>query len=169
MALGAIFAAPAIVLTLGHAILGRSMSSLLAVLTAGLGFLLLARRYDLERIGPTRCNPGPRDHVLSARERLWSTATGFALLGLALGIHFLIGSDESLIAGCATLVSGKAALALIARGRFDESLSYAEKLKAVPDIERFSRVALAVDAFRKKDYAAAETWLKLTVESDLDR
>jgi tetratricopeptide (TPR) repeat protein len=60
-------------------------------------------------------------------------------------------------------------LALIAQGRFDESLPYAEKLKTVPDIERFSRVALAVDAFRKKDYAAAETWLKLAVESDLDR
>ncbi|WP_353642302.1 tetratricopeptide repeat protein [Mesorhizobium sp. WSM2239] len=60
-------------------------------------------------------------------------------------------------------------LALIAQGRFDESLPYAEKLKAVPDIERFSRVALAVDAFRKKDYAAAETMLKLAVESDLDR
>ena len=28
---------------------------------------------------------------------------------------------------------------------------------------------LAVDAFRKKDYAGAENWLKLTVESDLDR
>jgi tetratricopeptide (TPR) repeat protein len=60
-------------------------------------------------------------------------------------------------------------LSLIAQGRFDESLPYAEKLKTVPDIERFSRVALAVDAFRKKDYAAAETWLKLAVESDLDR
>jgi tetratricopeptide (TPR) repeat protein len=60
-------------------------------------------------------------------------------------------------------------LSLIAQGRFDESLPYAEKLKAVPDIERFSRVALAVDAFRKNDYAAAETWLKLAVESDLDR
>jgi tetratricopeptide (TPR) repeat protein len=60
-------------------------------------------------------------------------------------------------------------LSLIAQGRFDESLPYAEKLKAVPDIERFSRVALAVDAFRKKDYTAAETWLKLAVESDLDR
>ena len=60
-------------------------------------------------------------------------------------------------------------LSMIAQGRFDESLPYAEKLKTVPDIERFSRVALAVDAFRKKDYAAAETWLKLAVESDLDR
>ncbi|RUM97257.1 tetratricopeptide repeat protein [Pseudaminobacter arsenicus] len=60
-------------------------------------------------------------------------------------------------------------LALIAQGRFEESLPYAEKLKKVPDIERFSRVALAVEAFRKKDYAAAETLLKLSLESDLDR
>ena len=52
-------------------------------------------------------------------------------------------------------------LALISEGRFDEALPYAEKLKAVAEIERFSRLALAVDAFRKKDYRAAETWLKL--------
>jgi len=60
-------------------------------------------------------------------------------------------------------------LALIAQGRFDESLPYAEKLKTVPDVERFSRLALAVDAIRKKDYKASENLLKLTVESDLDR
>ncbi|MGB3391604.1 MAG: tetratricopeptide repeat protein [Pseudaminobacter sp.] len=60
-------------------------------------------------------------------------------------------------------------LALIAQGRFEESLPYAEKLKKVPDVERFSRVALAVEAFRKKDYPAAETLLKLSLESDLDR
>ncbi|MEP9370875.1 tetratricopeptide repeat protein [Mesorhizobium sp. KR1-2] len=60
-------------------------------------------------------------------------------------------------------------LALIAQGRFDESLPYAEKLKAVPDIERFSRLALAADAIRKGDYKSSENLLKLTVESDLDR
>lgn len=60
-------------------------------------------------------------------------------------------------------------LALIAQGRFDESLPYAEMLKTVPDVERFSRVALGVDAIRKKDYPAAETWLKLALQSDLDR
>src|SRR5690606_38285773 len=38
-----------------------------------------------------------------------------------------------------------------------------------PDIERFSRLALAADAFRKKDYSKAEHWLKLSLESDLDR
>ena len=59
-------------------------------------------------------------------------------------------------------------LALISEGRFDEALPYAEKLKTVPEIERLSRLALAVDAFRKKDYKTAETLLTLAVESDLD-
>jgi tetratricopeptide (TPR) repeat protein len=39
----------------------------------------------------------------------------------------------------------------------------------VPDVERFSRLALAVDSFRKKDYRKAQHWLKLALESDLDR
>ncbi len=60
-------------------------------------------------------------------------------------------------------------LTLIAQGRFDESLPYADKLKEVPDIERFSRLALAVDTFRKKDYPKAEYWLKLSLQADLDR
>ena len=37
-------------------------------------------------------------------------------------------------------------LALISQGRFDEALPYAEKLKTVAEVERFSRLALAVDA-----------------------
>ncbi len=60
-------------------------------------------------------------------------------------------------------------LALIAQGRFDEALPIAGKLKTEPEVERFSRLALAVDAIRKKDYKAAETWLKLALQSDLDR
>ena len=60
-------------------------------------------------------------------------------------------------------------LALISNGDFDKGLPWADKLKAVPDVERFSRLMLAVDAFRKKNYASAENLLKLTVESDLDR
>ncbi|WP_421913977.1 tetratricopeptide repeat protein [Mesorhizobium sp.] len=60
-------------------------------------------------------------------------------------------------------------LSLIAQGRFDESLVYADKLKDVPDVERFSRLALAVDSFHKKDFSKAEFWLKLSLESDLDR
>jgi tetratricopeptide (TPR) repeat protein/LysM repeat protein len=59
-------------------------------------------------------------------------------------------------------------LALISNGRFDEALPYAEKLKTVAEVERFSRLALAVDTLRKKDYKAAERWLKLALESDLD-
>lgn len=60
-------------------------------------------------------------------------------------------------------------LALIARGRFDESLPYAEQLKQVPEVERVSRLALAVDTMRKGNFKQTEEWLKLTLESDLDR
>ncbi len=60
-------------------------------------------------------------------------------------------------------------LSLIAQGRFQESLPYADKLKEVPDVERFSRLALAVESFRKKDYDKAEYWLKFSLEADLDR
>lgn len=60
-------------------------------------------------------------------------------------------------------------LALISQGKFDAALPLAEKLKTEPEIERFSRLALAVDTIRKKEYSKAENWLKLALESDLDR
>jgi tetratricopeptide (TPR) repeat protein len=60
-------------------------------------------------------------------------------------------------------------LVLVSTGRFDEALPLAEKLKTVPEVERFSRVTLAVDAIRKKQYREAGIWLKLVQESDLDR
>jgi len=60
-------------------------------------------------------------------------------------------------------------LGLISQGKFDEALPFAEKLKDAPEIERFSRLALGADAIRKGEFAKAETWLKLAVESDLDR
>lgn len=60
-------------------------------------------------------------------------------------------------------------LGLISQGDFDEALPLAEKLKEAPEVERFSRVALAVDAFRKKDFSNAEYLLKLALGSDLDR
>ncbi|MBE7184862.1 MAG: tetratricopeptide repeat protein [Methylobacterium mesophilicum] len=60
-------------------------------------------------------------------------------------------------------------LTLIAAGRFDEALPLAEKLKTRPEIERFSRLALAVDAINKKKFFDAENFLKLALESDLDR
>jgi tetratricopeptide (TPR) repeat protein len=60
-------------------------------------------------------------------------------------------------------------LAMISQGDFDGALPWAKKLQKVPDVERFSRLMLAVDAFRKQDFKAAEDWLKLVLESDLDR
>jgi len=60
-------------------------------------------------------------------------------------------------------------LALVSQGEVDKALPYADKLKAVPEVERFSRLTLAVDSFRKNDFAAAERWLNLVLESDLDR
>ncbi len=60
-------------------------------------------------------------------------------------------------------------LGLITNGQFTEALPYAEKLKAVPEIERVSRVALAIDAVDKKKWDEAETLLKLAQQSDLDR
>jgi tetratricopeptide (TPR) repeat protein len=63
----------------------------------------------------------------------------------------------------------KLMIALISDGRFTEALPYAEKLKAVPEVERVSRVVLAIDAASKKDWSNAETYLKLALQSDLDR
>jgi tetratricopeptide (TPR) repeat protein len=60
-------------------------------------------------------------------------------------------------------------VALISAGEFDRALVYADDLKEVPEVERFSRVALAIDAFRKKDFTDAEFKLRLSLESDLDR
>lgn len=60
-------------------------------------------------------------------------------------------------------------MGLIIAGKFDEALPHAEKLKTVAEVERVSRLALAVDAIRKKEYAKAQDWLQLALESDLDR
>lgn len=60
-------------------------------------------------------------------------------------------------------------LGLIAQGRFDEALPFAESLKETPEVERFSRLALGVDAIRDGRYQDAEYLFKLSLESDLDR
>jgi tetratricopeptide (TPR) repeat protein len=60
-------------------------------------------------------------------------------------------------------------VSLISNGQFDKALPYASKLKKVARVERFSRLALAVDSFRDKKYGDAENWLKLALESDLDK
>lgn len=60
-------------------------------------------------------------------------------------------------------------LAMIAGGRFDDALPLAKKLKTVADVERYSRLALGVASLKTREYRAAENWLKLAEESDLDR
>ncbi len=59
-------------------------------------------------------------------------------------------------------------LALIAQGRFDEAVPYAGQLKDAPQIERLSRLVLAVGDFRSGDYKKAQDVLKMEGESDLD-
>jgi len=60
-------------------------------------------------------------------------------------------------------------VALIANGSFDEALPVADKLKTVAEVERISRVALAVDAIRNKKFIEAENFLKIALTSDLDK
>ncbi len=60
-------------------------------------------------------------------------------------------------------------ISLISNGDFDKALPYARKLKTVARVERYSRLALAIDFFRKKDYRDAQDWLKLALQSDLDK
>lgn len=59
-------------------------------------------------------------------------------------------------------------LALIASGRFNDALPVAEKLKTVAEAERYSRLALGVDAIRSKQYRSATNYFKLALSSDLD-
>ncbi|MBX3596926.1 MAG: tetratricopeptide repeat protein [Rhizobiaceae bacterium] len=59
-------------------------------------------------------------------------------------------------------------LALISVGRFNEALPYANALKEVPEAERFSRLALAVDEIRKKNFSGAQNMMKLALQSDVD-
>jgi tetratricopeptide (TPR) repeat protein len=58
---------------------------------------------------------------------------------------------------------------LISRGDFEEALPLAEDLREVPDIERFSKLALAVDAIRSDEGEEALGLLEFEQESDLDR
>ncbi|HWT64203.1 MAG TPA: tetratricopeptide repeat protein [Ochrobactrum sp.] len=60
-------------------------------------------------------------------------------------------------------------LALLTEGRFKDALPLAEELKNQPEIERFSRVALAIDAISKKQYRKTGPLLMLSVQSDMDQ
>ncbi|MFD1197789.1 tetratricopeptide repeat protein [Brucella gallinifaecis] len=59
-------------------------------------------------------------------------------------------------------------LALLTEGRFKEALPFAEELKDQPEIERFSRIALAIDAISNKQYRKTGPLLMLSVQSDMD-
>lgn len=58
---------------------------------------------------------------------------------------------------------------LLTAGKFEEAIPVAEQTKTVAEAERYSRVALAVDAFRKGKFADAEYLLKLALQNDLDQ
>ncbi|MEP7457656.1 tetratricopeptide repeat protein [Phyllobacterium sp. SB3] len=60
-------------------------------------------------------------------------------------------------------------LVLLTNGQFKEALPLAAELKAMPEIERFSRLALGIDALNKKQYRQVDTLMMLSLQSDLDR
>ncbi len=60
-------------------------------------------------------------------------------------------------------------LVLLTEGRFKDALPLAEELKDVTGIERFSRVALAIDAISRKQYRKVGPLLMLSLQSDMDR
>ena len=60
-------------------------------------------------------------------------------------------------------------LALLSAGKFEESLPVAEELKTTAAIERYSRVALATEALRVREYRQAANLLELALQNDLDR
>lgn len=60
-------------------------------------------------------------------------------------------------------------LVLLTDGQFKQALPIAEELKAVPEIERFSRLALGIDALNRKQYQKVNTLMMLSLQSDLDR
>ena len=60
-------------------------------------------------------------------------------------------------------------LVLLTDGQFKQALPIAEELKAVPEIERFSRLTLGIDALNRKQYQKVNTLMMLSMQSDLDR
>ncbi len=60
-------------------------------------------------------------------------------------------------------------LSYLTDGQLDEALPFARALKNEPEVERFSRIILAIKAFNDKHYRTARTNLKLTQQSEMDR
>lgn len=60
-------------------------------------------------------------------------------------------------------------LSYLTDGQLKEALPFAKALKNEPEVERFSRVILAIKAFNDKHYRTARTNLKLTQQAEMDR
>ncbi len=60
-------------------------------------------------------------------------------------------------------------LSYLTDGQLDEALPFARALKNVPEVERFSRIVLAIEAFNNKHYRTARTNLNLSQQSEMDR
>lgn len=60
-------------------------------------------------------------------------------------------------------------LVMLTEGKFKEALPLASELKNVAEIERFSRVALAIDAMANKQYRKVGPLLALENPSDMDK
>lgn len=60
-------------------------------------------------------------------------------------------------------------LVLLTEGRFKDALPLATELQNTPDIQRFSRVVLAIDAISKKQYRKVHGLLEMAQQSEMDR
>jgi tetratricopeptide (TPR) repeat protein len=60
-------------------------------------------------------------------------------------------------------------LALISTGQFERALTHAESLRDVPEVARFSRLALAVDALHDETIRGRARPARTALQSDLDR
>lgn len=60
-------------------------------------------------------------------------------------------------------------LAYLTNGQFHEALPFARELKNASEVERFSKLTLAIKAFEDKHFKTARTNLRLTQQSEMDR
>lgn len=60
-------------------------------------------------------------------------------------------------------------LAYLTNGQFHEALPFARELQNEPEVERFSKLTLAIKAFEDKHFKTARTNLRLTQQSEMDR
>lgn len=134
----------------------------------GLLFLALAGAAIPTNVAMAKTSPDPASQVragsfagayLAARTAEADNNIGAAVDFYRQAMAFDPGND---------IIKQNLFLALLTEGRFKEALPIAEELKDQPEIERFSRVALAIDAISKKQYRKSGPLLMLSVQSDMD-